>query len=99
MSLLAIFQDIIGSIVFPGVPWSVNSSGAGPALGALLASGVYKVLKGLDYQEVNPNQDQDSTPSFPAESGARPSLLMKAGSSEKGEGATTSQEPSMGTIV
>ena len=47
------------------------------------------MLKGLDYQEVNPGQDQDSTPSNPAKS-IRSSLKLvsphELGTSEKESG-------------
>jgi aquaporin rerated protein, other eukaryote len=35
--------------------------GLGPCLGALLSTGFYRLLKGLNYQEVNGTQDRDDT--------------------------------------
>ena len=41
---------------FPGYHWIYW---VGPFLGALLAVGFYKMVKGLEYETVNPGQDSD----------------------------------------
>jgi aquaporin related protein len=49
---------------FPGYHWIYF---LGPILGALLAAGFYKLIKALEYETVNPGQD---------DSGARPAATQ-----------------------
>lgn len=44
---------------------------AGPAVGAVLAAGLYKFLKILDYERANPGQDASAPGRFPGEGGIR----------------------------
>jgi len=85
---------VIGT--FPGYHWiyciascivTSNPQGVGPSLGALLASAVYKVLKGLNYHQVNAStQAQPSIPIKSDNPSINSTALDNPGSSRKGKG-------------
>ena len=99
-----IFLGITGFIVLLPSAVLVNSLGVGPSLGALLGSAVYKVLKHLNYHEVNGTQDRVSSP-------VKPSIISTAlhdpGSFGKGKGGKEAAviikseilDPSVGMLV
>jgi hypothetical protein len=60
MSSLAVFRVTIGFIVF-FLLYSTDNIGVGPGLGALLSTGLYVLMKVLDYEKVNGSQDRDDT--------------------------------------
>jgi aquaporin rerated protein, other eukaryote len=54
------FGPAVATRTFPGYHWIYW---LGPFMGALLASGLYRFMKIMEYETANPGQDYDKPPS------------------------------------